>query len=535
MQFNSGKFAEVTRVHLKEVAATDGINIDRLAIALSIRSPEQLAVGGVLDAADGARHRCSAVDRFQDGELFRPVLCVLAGRDLHGDEYRDLLRRHMNRGYDILFRVYQMCGRDWEACLKKLSPRRPAPAGAGATVAPTAIRVDVARDLETGSPVSWTFNREGGGQMNSNVRIAGMPGVGKSQFLMNLLAGVCGDAGGPGFILFDYKGDLADKKDFVEATHARVIRPGDEPIPINPFQLPENVNTVLAPRVFAETFRTLSPRIGPVQESALVSALERVYRPSPCGYDSEGPSNVVFLPGLDVPSAEGGAAVGERRSPTLQEIVCAVEDEYRDGGRAEDSVLSTLRDLANYRLFADRCERPLAETFAVRWIIDLASLQTLRNFVAFTVLEFLHQVARSLGDSGYDQAAETRRIRGVVAIDEAHYYLKAKCRPLLDLIRIGRSKGIPVFLSSQSLEDFRGHTEVNEFLPNAFLLKHGMPPDKRTIAGALHVDPAEAARLSARTTALDKFQALASLPWNGDGSCGVKALNLRGFWERCGK
>ena len=123
-------------------------------------------------------------------------------------------------------------------------------------------------------------------------------------------------------------------------------------------------------------------------------------------------------------------------------------------------------------------------------------------------------------------------MRGIVAIDEAHYYLQAKCRPLLDLIRIGRSKGVPVFLSSQSLEDFRGYTEVNEFLPNTFVFRHGIPPSRKTMAGALHVSMQEAGQLAGRSTSLEKFQALVTLADGPDTETLVRTLALRGFWER---
>jgi len=128
--------------------------------------------------------------------------------------------------------------------------------------------------------------------------------------------------------------------------------------------------------------------------------------------------------------------------------------------------------------------------------------------------------------------SELRQMRGVVAIDEAHYYLKARCRPLLDLIRVGRSKGVPVFLSSQSLEDFRGYTEVNEFLANTFVLKHGVPPEKKIVAGALHVDLGQAAAYATATTSLEKFQAFVSLAEDEDGLQGVQKAALHGFWER---
>jgi DNA helicase HerA-like ATPase len=206
---------------------------------------------------------------------------------------------------------------------------------------------------------------------------------------------------------------------------------------------------------------------------------------------------------------------------------------YDEEGRAEDTLLATVRDLARYRLFADVSERPIDRAFGVRWVIDLAGLQALRTFVGFVLVEFLHQAARALPDAAYDPAAEVRGVRGVVAVDEAHYYFRHRCQPVLDLLRVGRSKGVPVFLSSQSLEDFKRYTELSEFLPNTFVFRHGMPPDARTMAGALHTDLGEGASAAARTTSLDKFHALAAL--SGGEAVGTgpyRRLVLKGFWER---
>lgn len=532
MEFRSGRAAEVARSQLKDAARTDLIDLDRLAISLSVAAGAIDDDSGTLDAADGAPHEVQRLDRFGSREIFRPILCTLAGEDLSVEGLRDVLRQHINRGYDLLFRAYEACGKDWEATLRRLSPKAFAVATGGLDAAVVPIDIEVGRDLSDDEVVRWAFNREGGGQTNSNVRIAGMPGVGKSQVLLNMLCSILERGDDTGFILFDYKGDLAPNEDFLRATGARVLRPGDEAIPINPFQLPDNVNLKLAPRSFAETFRVLSPRIGQVQEGRLMRAMERCYArlAAPAGDESD--DNVIPWPGRSGPEPTNTPPSGEHRSyPTLAEIVGAVEEIYEEEDCAEDTVLAVLRDLTRYNLFADHCDRPLADIFSARWIIDLASLPTLRGFVAFVVMEFLHQVARSLPDSAFDPSADRRQTRGIVAVDEAHYYLKERCQPLLDLIRIGRSKGLPVFLSSQSLEDFRSYTEVNEFLPNTFIFRHGLPPDRRTLAGALHVGLGEAGHLATKITSLEKFEALVTLA-DGQDETLVKKLSLQGFWNR---
>jgi hypothetical protein len=514
---------------LKEAARSDAIDVDRLAVSVSIAAGPMDSSDDSLDAADGARHEIPRLDRFGGRQVFCPLLCSLEGRQLPAPELARILRRHLNRGYDLLFRAFQECHQDWEAMLERLSPRQPVSSAPAST---SVIDVPLGRDLDTGATVVWPFNLEGGGQTNSNIRIAGVPGVGKSQVLLNTLCSIAEQSPDTGFILLDYKGDLATQAEFVKATGARVIRPGDMPIPINPFQLPANVNLTLAPRTFAGTFRVLSPRIGPVQESLLARAMESCYerfavRATPGAEDG----NVLLWPFLPVQDGVLEPPKG-RNYPTLDEVVEAVAEVYALEGKTEDTVLATLRDLTRYNLFADHCECKLPDLFKVRWVIDLASLPTLKDFVAFVLVEFLHQVARSLEDSTFEESTQRRLIRGIVAVDEAHYYLKARCRPLLDLIRIGRSKGVPVFLSSQSLEDFRNYTEVNEFLPTTFVFRHGVPPDRKTVAGALHVGYNEASEMGEMSTSLDKFHALVGLATGAKGDTAVRRIAMKGFFER---
>jgi hypothetical protein len=121
-----------------------------------------------------------------------------------------------------------------------------------------------------------------------------------------------------------------------------------------------------------------------------------------------------------------------------------------------------------------------------------------------------------------------REIRCVVAVDEAHHYLRRRCGPLLELLRVGRSKGVPVVLSSQSLSDFRGYTETDELFGSSLLLGHGKPVDARSLQGALGLPAAEAARAAERVCTLDQFFALA--PSDG-GPLPASPVRLHAFFE----
>jgi len=512
--FRTGRQAQLAHDVLLGASGCEAVALDRLAAALS------LAHSGdepLCHADDGREHEAADLDRFDGAAVLRLLLRARSGAEAETPDGRvtDLLQGHLNRGYDLLYRGFQDAREDWEATLAAISPHPEwTPARRARRSDVPAIRLTVGTGLgevdgdsaaRVSEEIVWELNREAGRQTNANARLAGMPGVGKSQFLLELLAQSA--ACGPGFVLLDYKGDLSSNREFVAATGARVIRPTAAPIPINPFQLPSSVPARMAPRAFGEVFRALAPGIGDVQRARVTRAVERAYaelEPGGPGY------------------------------PTLMEVTRRIREVYAEEGLADDTLTAALGDLTSYQLFAERSEQPLSEVFQVRWIVDLAELSALRDFVAFALLEFLHQAARGLPDSAYDARAETRELRGVVAIDEAHYYLRTRCQPLLDLLRVGRSKGVPIFLASQSLDDFRGRTELNEFLPNTFVLRHGVPPDRKTMSGALSVGTREAERVAERTASLEKFESWTSLSKDPEtGAC--RPVRLRGFWERQAK
>ena len=64
-------------------------------------------------------------------------------------------------------------------------------------------------------------------------------------------------------------------------------------------------------------------------------------------------------------------------------------------------------------------------------------------------------------------------LRHVIFIDEAHHYLSQRSSPLARIIREGRSKGVAVFLATQSVSDLAGvaGADYREFISNSFFFK----------------------------------------------------------------
>ncbi|MCK6528648.1 type IV secretion system DNA-binding domain-containing protein [Myxococcota bacterium] len=459
-------------------------SLDRLAVALGLAH-------GVSATRPVAVH--PDLDGFAGGPVFAPLL---AARGVDGGP---TLARAAAAGYALLSDGVDAADGDARVALARLaagpaaSPVGPAPGA----VAPITVPIGEG----SSGPVTWTVNRESGRRTNANVRIAGAQGKGKTQFLMHLLAAIAARSPRTGLILLDYKGDLSADAPFVAAVGARVIRPEREPVPINPFDVPSEVNVRLVPAEVAELLASLQPGMGQVQRLLVRRGLEAAYGES---------------------VSAGGPG------PTARQVAAAVAEVYAGEARAADSVTAWMDHLAELGLFAERTAGSAEDFLRGRWIIDLSALQSLRNVVAFVLLHWTSRAVQALPDSTLAPGA-IREIRSIVAVDEAHHYLRARCRPVLDLLRIGRSKGVPVFLSSQSLSDFKEHTETDQLFAGTYVLGHGMPPDARTVQGALGLPAAEAARAAARTCQLEQFEALAP---DDAGSARPAPLKLRAFFER---
>lgn len=460
------------------VAAALGVSegvLDRVAAALG------LAAGGsspltLEPAAD-------ELDLFDGGAVFAP---------LGFDGGSEALGHLLATGYESLLARIEAAGDDPVAAVVGLI--REARSGAGARTATSgAVQVPIGR--AGGRDIMFTLNQESGHQTNGNTRITGEQGMGKSQFLLHLLAAAAVRAPGAGFLLLDYKGDLSGEAEFVRACRATVIRPERRPVPINPFDSPPGIDRRLLPAAIAEVVASVGQGIGEVQRKLLRDGVR-------AAYDAAAP-----------------------HAPTSTEISDAVAAVYELEGRSADSVSSLLEQLAELGLFATATELSVDAFLRRRWIVDLSGLQHLRDLVAFVIVGWLSRNIGSVADSAL-LARGYRDLRHIVAIDEAHHYVKRRCEPLLELLRIGRSKGVPVMLSSQSLSDFKRFTELEELLPNNFVLRHGRAPDSRTAQGALRLSSDLARRAGDAITSVPQFHALTAV----DPELQLQPVELHGFF-----
>src|ERR1035441_226761 len=263
---------------------------------------------------------------------------------------------------------------------------------------------------------------------NSHLAIMGKPGVGKTQFLLKILTDIRIQSNyQTNFIYFDYKGDVVDNARFQELARVQPFRllQGGQGLPINPFILPaydeQTVN--VSAREKAESFASISSKLGVVQKGALTEAIRAAY------------------------AKRAGAA---SPYPDFQDVFEIAVAAYEADGKKDDSLIEVLRDLSDFDLFWRHGSEtaPMDRVSNRTMLIDVHAMPVLKELVASLVIERLYKEMATLPDSPTTEGRRT--IRTILVIDEAHNYLSQKNIFLQRIIREGRSKGVVVFFASQS-------------------------------------------------------------------------------------
>ncbi|MCX8134750.1 MAG: type IV secretory system conjugative DNA transfer family protein [Roseococcus sp.] len=413
----------------------------RLAIARSLG----VAAAPPEVASDGRRAIMGKILFGSGAELAAWVSLLVehAGRAPQDrQELQGWVRAHWARGMRLLHSVLQEAGgeagRFWRLIGKAALPQGPAgdapaadrPEPARPAQGPVALRLGpVSEDLATGEAIRWVANAPGG---NANAAFMGASGTGKTRCVTGILRELRAAAGVP-LLAFDFKGDLTDGPTALDkAFDATVLNPVQQPIPLDVLALadPSPTTITLAAQRLRDSLGTLKGAgFGVNQKELLAEAAERALRQHrPCGL------------------------------PDIRDSLVRL---YEERGRKEDGAVATLRELSRLPLFAPTLAP--AAFFARSWIIRLpADLPDLVKVSVVTLLtDALDRHANSLPDAPTD-ATGHRSLRYAVLIDEAHRILGVRLPGLSGLLRVSRSKGGAVFLSSQSPDDFSG--EEDEFL-----------------------------------------------------------------------
>lgn len=276
----------------------------------------------------------------------------------------------------------------------------------------------------------WCVNGVG---YSPHIAIMGQAGAGKTRVLINCLTQLKKNTDAS-IILVDLgKGDLADNIQLSTELEANVLRVPEQPIPLDIFYMEEAKEEIISDMVmsFRDSFSKVSAsKIGAKQIENIREALKSHF------------------------------STAEKIS--LHSIKNALNDFYEEHGIKTDTVISTINDLTERILFEPKMSP--VDFFQKNWIITFGNaLDTYKKLAIFLLLDALNFYNRSISEAQTDSEGH-RAIRCVLAIDEARNLLSAKHLALSECIRLHRSKGLVVMLSSQSPDDYEGTSD--DYLEN---------------------------------------------------------------------
>ena len=343
---------------------------------------------------------------------------------------RSLTKNHIDHGAQLLNDMFQTCGRSGDGLISRLVEE--VEFSGHRENYGLELEIFIGRTLLHRNELMMELNNTAK-HANSHLAIMGKPGVGKTQFLLKLLADIRVQSNyQTNFVYFDYKGDVVDNERFLEIAKVqpyRLLQAGQS-LPINPFVLPaydeQNIN--ISAREKAESFASINSKLGVVQKGALTEAIR-------AGYAKRASSPTPY--------------------PDFQDILEIAAAAYEEDGKKDDSLIEVLRDLSDFDLFwRHGSNTPPIEKLSNRTLlIDVHAMPVLKELVAYLVIERMYKEMANMPDSPVTDGR--RAIRTILVIDEAHNYLGQKNIFLQRIIREGRSKGVVVFFASQSPNDYQ--------------------------------------------------------------------------------
>jgi DNA sulfur modification protein DndE len=424
----------------------------RLAIAHSLALPDPAPPLSDEDAEDSGKVIMGKT-LFGDEEM--PVwvaLLVERAGLLHPtvEDLQEQVRRHWHRGVLLLQAEWDSCeaeGPDgvYERFILFLAQRAGLPAhgqspatsgdtgtepSSGQAPVPVTVRLgDPGTDERTGQPATWLLNGKG----SPHVALMGSTGSGKTRLARSMLGQLRAQVKVP-CVIFDFKGDLAANPSFVSEVGATVVASPANPVPLDVLHLPDHspgeiTNAAIR---FRDSFVLIpKSRIGPVQGGELRDAAKAAF-----------------------------SRQGSGKPVEITTIRDELLTQYNANSRKGNTLTETFHELTQWQLFAPRM--PPEDFFRRSWIIDVhAAPETAQRLIAFLMLDALYTHFKLLPDSAMD-AQGHRALRLVLVVDEARRVLSYGQPSLIGLVRESRSKGVSVFLISQSPEDY--DTAEEDFL-----------------------------------------------------------------------
>ncbi|RZK23764.1 MAG: DUF1832 domain-containing protein [Flavobacterium sp.] len=410
----------------------------------------------------------------KDGLLFKALLSQRYKRKIDGDEYVDLLTKHIEHGLFIInYDTEKLKGYDYLVAISSNSIQsNKEESKPQINLHPSILSVNIGKNKETQEAVTININTAN----NPHFGIMGGSGSGKTYFLKHLLKEIRRNSHEEtNFIIFDYKdGDIAKDKEFTQDCNAELIDIKKAPLPLNIFAGAdtEKEQRERAERI-VEIVKNVEASIGKVQEDNLYNAILNAYNAAKPYPDFEIVRNEL-------------AAINAR----------------------PDSLTSVLRPLVDLNYFAKVSDKIYGSWTNKTLIIDIHEIEK-KELLCFFVLNQVHQELKKLGVAPQDPDTKARQIRTYIVIDEAHYFLaNAKRAKILEnMIRDVRSAGGGIILASQSPDDYdKGYFNFLELIEFPIILK-STPSSYKFIEQKFSIPPTKAKDLLRAIGKLDRGEA----------------------------
>lgn len=362
----------------------------------------------------------------KEGLLFRALVSQRYKRKIEGDEYVDMLTRHIEHGlWLIATETEKLKDYDYIIAISSISNMGDRKVinntDESLSVNSDVVKVRIGIEKQSQKPIEYTINVAN----NPHFAIIGGSGSGKTYFLKHLLTEIRKQSDyHTHFVIFDYKdGDIARDNNFIANTSATIINVGneDKPLPLNIFAgaKTEIERKQRAERI-VEIVKNVEANIGKVQEENLYSAIMAAYQ-------------------------------SEQPYPDF----ASIRDELKNINPKPDSLSSVLRPLVEQGYFARKDQQIYGSWLTRTLIIDIHETER-KELICFFVLNQIYQELKKLGEAPFNPNTKARQLRIVVVIDEAHYFLQnsKRAKILEKMIREVRSSGGAVILASQSPDDY---------------------------------------------------------------------------------
>lgn len=280
---------------------------------------------------------------------------------------------------------------------------------------------------------------------NTQILVAGTTGSGKSNLLavlINQIRMASSDTHYPvNFLLFDYKGEFSDPANAAwlskfDTDTSAILDPIRKPLPFTPFKdftgKPINELNLYSTSLASALSAISAVRMSAKMEDRLSNAITEAYKKN-------------------------------NFRPITFKLLQEHYQKLMEDSDKVDSVLAVLNQLVKNNIFDSEDKIDLVHGC---YVINLGQYEK-DGIMAKAIVYFVTSKLNSIYDSLPPQQVNADRVelRHFTIIDEAHYMLSFKNKPLQDLIAVGRNKGMSIILATQNMESFK--SQYFNFYQNA--------------------------------------------------------------------